>query len=1067
MHERGYDAEYSLDNLKERAKELNCLYQVDEILNNQHLSLAEIFSALVKVIPDGWQFPELCKVLIVYENHNYQTSGFFPSAISECCKIKVNGKETGRIEVVYIREVNKSAEGYFLDKERKLIRTIADRISQTIFQRYMEQLLRQWDSSRSEPFESNAKREWMVIADLISRTDQNAFLHICRKMINHLYVSGVKEAEEVLWDFGSGFRGDFAGEVNYPSEKFPLGNLQQISQKIFRIAEQHLSDDEISIRLKQWVEEEKAFPLIKAVDRIDASVREIVKLLNRYKNNYGDSNRPYFPMERWLVVALIQRFLSDKLDFISVARQHLEIIDFYSIVNHLIFPEGSHGRIGGKGTGLFLAERIIAKASEENPLLKSVEVPRTWYISTDEIKEIIHYNNLEELNVQKYKDLYEIRLDYPNIIQMLKNAEFPQGIIKSLALALDDFGDAPLIVRSSSLLEDQMGAAFSGKYKSLFLANQGSKQQRLEALTNAIMEVYASIYSPDSIQYRSERGLLDFDEEMGVLIQEVVGSRLGPYYLPVYAGVAFSNNEFRWSPRIKREDGLIRLVMGLGTRAVDRLSDDFPVLISPGQPGLKVNTVPEEIKRYAPKKIDLLNLEKNIFETVEISALIKEHGYQIPLLQKYFSVYLQDYVKQPLAFEIDCENDDLLLTFDGLINETDFVKQVELILDVLQEKLGTPVDIEFASDGEKFYLLQCRPQSSSPDHMAAPIPKDLSPKDIIFSAQRYISNGVVNDITHIVYVDPEGYSRLGDPVELLSVAKAVGMLNLLLPRHRFILLGPGRWGSRGDINMGVQVSYADISNTAALIEIARKKSNYLPELSFGTHFFQDLVEANIRYLPLYPDDKGILFNDRFLKRSPSILAQILPEFARLEAVVRVIDVPAVSNGKILKIAMNAELEEALAYMTAPTGGGDSAENSGITEEWPSRAEGSYVEDRYWRWRFYMAERLAERLELDEFGVKGLYLFGSTNNGTAGPGSDIDLLIHFQGTALQREQLLLWLKGWSISLAEMNYLKTGYVAEELLDIHIITDKDLANKSAFAIKIGAVTDPAHPLKVKLDI
>lgn len=113
----------------------------------------------------------------------------------------------------------------------------------------------------------------------------------------------------------------------------------------------------------------------------------------------------------------------------------------------------------------------------------------------------------------------------------------------------------------------------------------------------------------------------------------------------------------------------------------------------------------------------------------------------------------------------------------------------------------------------------------------------------------------------------------------------------------------------------------------------------------------------------------------------------------------------------------------------------------------------------------MAERIAERLDLEHFGVKGLYVFGSTNNGTAGPGSDIDLLIHFQGNQQQHEELLYWLKGWSLCLAEMNYLKTGYSSEGLLDIHIVTDEDIARKSSFAVKIGAITDPAVPLKLKL--
>ncbi len=1066
MNDKEAANEYLLDSLKERAKELNCLYQVDEVLNNQRLSLPEIFKELTRIIPSGWQFPEVCRARIVYDNHSYQTPGFRTSALLISADIKRDGKSAGKVEVVYISEVVKSAEGYFLEKELKLIRTIADRIGHTILQRYIEPVLREWNLAKGQTGEGREPiSEWMLIVDLVGRTDGRMLLHICRKMINYLCLSGIKEAAEVLWNFSSDTSDIIeSGEINYPSERFTLGNLASIREKTFKIASHHLSDNEISMRLKNWIQEEKAYPLIKAVDRLEASVKEIVKVITRYNSSIGDSNMSYSPMGHWLVVALIRRFLSDKLEFINIARQNIEINDFYNVVSRLIFPAGSHGKIGGKGAGLFLAQQILTRSSEDIPFLQAVKVPKTWYITTDEIKEFLHYNNLEELNIQKYKDLFEIRIDYPNIIQLMKNCEFPEGIVKSLAMALDDFGDCPLIVRSSSLLEDQMGAAFSGKYKSLFLANQGSKQQRLEALMDAIGEVYASLYSPDSIQYRSERGLLDFQEEMGIMIQEVVGSRVGQYFLPLFAGVAFSNNEFRWSPRIKREDGLIRLVMGLGTRAVDRVGDDFPVLVSPGQPGLRVNMIPEEIKRYSPKKLDVINLEKNSFETIEIAALLKEYGREIPNLQQIISIYTPEYVKKPLAFDIDFERDDLVVTFDGLIKDTSFIKQINLMQSILAEKMGTPVDIEFASDGENFYLLQCRPQSSRPDTAPAAIPKDLLPRDIVFSARRYISNGTIQDISHIVYVDPEGYNRLDKLDDLVKVGKAVGMLNFLLPRQRFVLMGPGRWGSRGDIKLGVQVSYADINNTAALIEIARKKSNYVPELSFGTHFFQDLVEANIRYLPLYPDDKDIVFNEAFLTRTNSVLEQILPEYAYLGNVIRVIDVPAARAGHVLKISMNADLEEALAYLAAPSGE-TIPDHTGFNQVGTTAvASEPFIEDRFWRWRYYMAEHIAERLDLEYFGVQGLYVFGSTNNGTAGPGSDIDLLVHMQGDQQQQEELLLWLKGWSQCLAEMNYLKTGYASEGLLDIHIVTDEDIANKSSFAVKIGAITDPAHPLKTR---
>jgi len=1067
MDEHDLGNEYNLASLKERAKELNCLYQVDEILNNERLSLPDILQQITLVMPSGWQFPELCRASIIYDNCSYSTPGYVSSQWSDTAPIKVGGKETGKITVGYLTKVQRSPEGYFLKKERKLLRTIAERIGHAIQHRYMEQVIREWNTSKSGLYLSGEPlNEWMIILDLIGRTDQSMLMHLCRKMINYLYLSGIREAEEVLWAFGEGTRlySDTV-EQNYPTEKFPLGNLINITDHTFRIAARHLSDAEISTRVRKWLQEEKAYPLIKEVDRINASVAEICRLIVRYRNS-GDGNAlRYSPMEHWLVVALISRFLSDKLEFINIARPFFEINNFYDIVSHLIFPEGSHGKIGGKGTGLFLAQKIMEKCGRENPALSEIKVPKTWYVATDALKEFLHHNRLEELRVQKYKDLYEVRLDYPNIVHIMKNSEFPTGIIKSLAMALDDFGEVPLIVRSSSLLEDQLGAAFSGKYKSLFLANQGSKQERLEKLTDAIIEVYASIYSPSSIQYRSERGLLDYPEEMGILIQEVVGTKVGPYFFPVFSGVAFSNNEFRWSSRIKREDGLIRMVLGLGTRAVDRLTDDFPVLVSPGQPRLRVNTVPEEIRRYSPKHADVINLEKNIVETVEISNLLKEYGDLIPQVHKITSVYEQDYVRKASAFSVDFARDELLVTFDGLISDTLFMKRMHSMMKVLQEKMGVPVDIEFAFDGQHFYLLQCRPQSFSKAIAPAAIPKDIPHRDILFSANRYVSNGHIKDISHLVYIDPDGYNRLQKLEDLVNVGRAVGKLNLLLPKHHFVLIGPGRWGSRGDIRLGVQVSYADINNTAALIEIARQKLKYMPELSFGTHFFQDLVESNIRYLPLYPDSDGVIFRESFFLRSENLLGRLLPEYAYLEDVIRVIDVPAVYDGSVVNIVMNSDLEEAVAYL----GPAFTREDDLKPEDKSALGERTDMvvrDEKYWRWRHHMAERIAATIAMEQFGIKAIYLFGSTNSGDAGPGSDIDLIIHFQGTENQLEALKLWMDGWSHSLAEINYLKTGYASNGLLDIHIVTDEDIAKKSSYAIKIGAITDPAYLLRERID-
>jgi pyruvate, water dikinase len=458
---------------------------------------------------------------------------------------------------------------------------------------------------------------------------------------------------------------------------------------------------------------------------------------------------------------------------------------------------------------------------------------------------------------------------------------------------------------------------FSGKYKSLFLANQGSKQERLQALQDAVAEVYASIFAPDPLAYRAERNLLDVHEEMGIMIHQVVGTRVGKYFLPSYSGVALSRNEFRWSPRIRREDGLVRLVPGLGTRAVDRTTDDYSVLLAPRQPGLRVNTTFDALLRYAPRYVDLIDLEQNDFATVAMTDLLREVGNDLPAVRKIVSIVEDNRVRTPSGLGVDFEREEAVVTFEGLASDTQFFARISALLDLLGERLGMPVDVEFASDGQHFYLLQCRPQSFSGATAAARIPRDVPADKILFTAHRDISNGLAPALTHVVYVDPDRYALLPDRASLLDVGRVVGRLNTLLPRRQFILMGPGRWGSRGDIHMGVSVTYADISNTAILAEVARRKESYVPDLSFGTHFFQDLVEAEIRYLPLYPDEPGSVFAERFFLGAENQLAELLPDFAHLAETVRVIDVPAATGGQVLRVAMNGDLNEAMGYLADP------------------------------------------------------------------------------------------------------------------------------------------------------
>jgi hypothetical protein len=394
-----------------------------------------------------------------------------------------------------------------------------------------------------------------------------------------------------------------------------------------------------------------------------------------------------------------------------------------------------------------------------------------------------------------------------------------------------------------------------------------------------------------------------------------------------------------------------------------------------------------------------------------------------------------------------------VVTFERLSRQNIMPKKISSILKVLQEALGTPVEIEFASQGDTFFLLQCRPQSRTRREAPVAIPRNVPDRDILFTAHRYVSTGCTPDISHIVYVDPEGYSRLQSKEEMLAVGRAVGRLNQVLPKRGFILMGPGRWGSRGDVKLGVRVTYADINNTAMLIEIARQKGNYVPDLSFGTHFFQDLVESSIYYLPLYPDDDGVQFNESFLADSPNLLTELIPEHAELSKTVRVIEVDDVVPGKVVRVLMNGDEEEAIGLLA------DGSTSLGVAA--PSSDYTFRRSDDHWRWRLQMAERIAGALDAEKFAVQGFYVFGSTKNASAGPASDIDLLIHINGSDAQRCALEMWLQGWSLCLAEMNFLRTGYRSDGLLDVHFITDEDIAQNDSFAAKIGAVTDAARKI------
>jgi len=906
-----------LNSLQERAKELNCLYKIEEFMNLPDATVEEVCKGIIEAIPPGFQYPEICQARINLLDDVYESPNFIQTEWEQSADIVMQEKVLGRISVYYTKEMPNVYYGPFLKEEAKLIRTIAERLGHFVVYHRMKNVYSGWEEAKKDISE-HQKEEWQIVLNLLQQTDRNLFFDLSHKMLNYLCWSGIEEAEKLRQspDRNKNQADDLEQDSNRPHKKTRFTMSSEVIDKIFKIASDNLSSEEIFSRLQKWIQQDKLNFLIQVMNR-NLPLSTIADAVRRYHHIEAEGVGLDPASRRGVQVSLIRRFLSNQLDFINIAKNYIGISDFYNLLEKVIFSTESHGKLGGKSAGLFLAAQIIKKSPEYADIIGNIKVPRTWIITSDMVLYFMHYNNFAEVVEQKYKDINQIRFEYPHIVNTFKNSHFPPEMVAGLSVALDDLENRPLIVRSSSLLEDGVGTAFSGKYKSLFLANQGTKQERLEALMDAIAEVYASTFSPDPIEYRTERGLIDFDEEMAIMIQEVVGNKVGRYFLPSYAGVAFSNNEFRWSARINRKDGLLRIVPGLGTRAVDRLSDDYPILVAPGQPNLRVNASVDEILRYSPKQMDVINLETNSFETVEIQDLLKEVGAQLPAINKMVSVHRDGTIRRPIGMNVDFDNDELVITFEGIITNSPLIKQVSAILNLLEERLERPVDIEFASDGRDFYLLQCRPQSHSQSSVAAQIPREIPSERLIFSANRYVSNGFVPDIKYIVYVDPQSYGELGERSQLLETGKVINKLNRILPKRQFILMGPGRWGSRGDIKLGISVTYSDINNTAVLIEIARQKGNYVPDLSFGTHFFQDLVEANIQYLPLYPDDENTAFNEEFLLNTKNSLPEILPAHSHLQDTVHVIDVPANTGNLVLKILMNADLDEAVGILAEP------------------------------------------------------------------------------------------------------------------------------------------------------
>lgn len=523
------------------------------------------------------------------------------------------------------------------------------------------------------------------------------------------------------------------------------------------------------------------------------------------------------------------------------------------------------GSVGGKSKGLIFVSHLMESTKEKLcDFPEMLRIPTSTIVTTDVFDEFIQLNELGDI-VQL---LYEKKLtDEERTVKFL-TGEFPGKAHDRLVEFLEK-EDRPLVVRSSSLLEDRPEHSFAGIYQSVFITNKGPLRKRIAELEMAIRIVYSATFGPNARKYSERMDVSWQDEKMAILIQDVVGSlhEDGLYY-PLFAGVAISRNYYPWSGKISVKDGLCRIVAGLGTRAVGRF---HATVFSPYHPeirpeGMEVN----EIMSASQEIVDALDYEEDILVSKRLRD-IQQYNDKLHMLCQT----LKDdsyFVETRKTYSSD---EKMILTFKPVLTSNRYIPFVPLLRSLMQNLervIGRPIDMEFVFDHrpneasapeEKghFYLVQVRPLGRLPEHRKVVVPSDVPASNVLLRSKSVLGNGIIKGITNIVFVQHRKY----DFSKGYDIAREVGRINEMFEGMEYILIGPGRWATTNP-ELGVPVNYSEISNAVVVVELSYER--FSPELSYGTHFFADMEASNMLYIPLFLE-KGDYLNEEFLEEKES------------------------------------------------------------------------------------------------------------------------------------------------------------------------------------------------------
>lgn len=556
--------------------------------------------------------------------------------------------------------------------------------------------------------------------------------------------------------------------------------------------------------------------------------------------------------------------------------------DYFEVHSRMV----GTGMIGGKACGMLLSRKIVENHRPD--IFERFEPHDSYYIGSDVFYAYIVDNGFWDLRIKQRTEEGYFTLA-GEFEKKIMEGKFPTGIEAEFRRILDYYGNDPVIVRSSSILEDGFGNAFAGKYESVFCGNQGDPEERLQKFEEAVKIVYASTMSMSALDYRKRRGLDKRDEQMAILVQRVSGSRYEGFFMPCTAGVGYSVSPYRMGSE-KPKSGMLRLVMGLGTAAVDRRTGSYPRLVSLDAPTKVLSTDMSDRQQFSQRIVDAISADTNDVEGFDAMNICKS----VPRYLKNM-IYSHNYETESRLRERGDWRDVLFITCDGLTKNEQLMTDMRDILELIQTHYEYPVDTEytinFAPDGSYVIdLLQCRPLQLTAEGDKITVPDGVDNRHILLET-RGVSMGFSREIAidGVVYIDPILYYQMPYRRKY-EIKEALSQVNWRFRNQgkHLLLLTPGRICTSSP-ELGVPSGFSDISEFSVIAEVSESKVGYIPELSYGSHIFQDLVEAGILYTAVFEKESTIAFSPDLLKEFADVTNEVTELADDIKGVLRVYD----------------------------------------------------------------------------------------------------------------------------------------------------------------------------------